>query len=149
MEIRTRVAFEAELERRRDGPALAFDEIAAVDLAVLAHDVDTHSAAAAFEAVIDVAGDTPVGRRAITRRTGRETFRCGHLARQVHVTRRRAAAIVRTRRALGDLDLFGVEGVARDRPQIADAVDDNGSLRIETTHEDRIAGGRVAVLSQQ
>ena len=100
-----------------------------------------------IEAVIDVARDAPVRRGTVARRAGREAFGRRHLAGHVHVARGGAAPIVRTGRTLGDFDLLGVEGIARDGTEIPDAVDEDGSLRVEPAHEDRVARGCIAVLA--
>ena len=90
-----------------------------------------------------------IGAGAVARGAGREVFGRGHLAGEVHVAGCGAAAVIRTRRTLGDFDLLGVEGIARDGAEIADAVDEDAALGVEAAHEDGIAGGGVAVLAEQ
>src|SRR3546814_19559724 len=42
---------------------------------------------------------------------------------------------------------LGVEDIARDRAEVADAVDEDAARRIEPAHADRIAARRVAILA--
>src|SRR3546814_13111590 len=55
--------------------------------------------------------------------------------------------LFRSRRAFFDLDRLGVEDIARDRAEVADAVDEDAARRIEPAHADRIAARRVAILA--
>ncbi len=70
------------------------------------------------------------------------------LAGEVDVTGGRAAAVVRAGRALEDFDLLDVEHVAHGGAEVADAVEEDGVLRVEATHENRVAALRVAVLTE-
>src|SRR3546814_15946908 len=55
--------------------------------------------------------------------------------------------LFRSRRAFFDLDRLGVEDIARDRAEVADAVDEDAARRIEPAHADPIAARRVAILA--
>src|SRR3546814_2983789 len=55
--------------------------------------------------------------------------------------------LFRSRRAFFDLDRLGVEDIARDRAEVADAVDEDAARRIEPAHADRIAARRVDILA--
>src|SRR3546814_10005104 len=57
--------------------------------------------------------------------------------------------LFRSRRAFFDLDRLGVEDIARDRAEVADAVDEDAARRIEPAHADRIAARRVAIRSEE
>ncbi|KAG1264203.1 hypothetical protein G6F65_014397 [Rhizopus arrhizus] len=71
----------------------------------------------------------------------------GLLADQVDGTGRCRAAVVGTGRALGHLHLFDVEHIARDRAQVAHTVHIQTVGGVKATHEQRVAGGGVAVLT--
>src|SRR3546814_15050562 len=47
-----------------------------------------------------------------------------------------------------DLDRFGIEDIARDRAEVADAVDEDAVRRVEAAHTDRIAARRIPVLTR-
>jgi hypothetical protein len=99
--------------------------------------------------MIQVAGEARIPGRAVAGGTADEVRGARHLARHVHVARGGAAAVVGTGGALGHFHLLGVEHVARDGAQVANAVDENRTLRVEAAHEDGITGGGVAVLAEQ
>ncbi len=121
--------------------------VAADCVAVLAHDVEAEGGARVAQGLVPVRGDAALAIDAAGQRSGRGIGAEWPLGDQVDRTRRRAAAGVGARRALGHFDLLDIEDIARDRAEVADAVDEDARGAVEAAHVHGIAGAGVAVFA--
>ena len=135
-----------ERQRRGDAPAVVLDPVASRHAAVLAHRVEAERGVLA-QRLVPVGGGAPVPAAAVTDRAGNAVAQLRLLADQVHRTGRRGAAVVGAGRALGHFHLLDVEHVARDRAEVAHAVDEDAAGGVEAAHVDAVAGAGVAVLA--
>ncbi|VUM21011.1 hypothetical protein PGKDCPLP_03675 [Stenotrophomonas maltophilia] len=137
---------QTEGQRRCDAPALVLHVVAAGLVAVLPHAVDAQRAGGA-QRLVPVGGGAALLVAAQRNAGRRRVLQVGLLADKVDRAGRRRTAIVGAGRPLGYFHLFDVEHIARDRAQVAHTVHIQAVGGVEAAHEQRIAGGRVAVLA--
>ena len=141
-----RGAVQVEAQRGRQAPALVLHVVATGHVAVLPHRVEAQRQAAGQRLA-------PVGRAAALiigaagERAGDRIVQGGALADHVDRAGRRAAAVVGARRSFLDLDLIDVEHIARNRTQVAHAVDEDAAGAVEAAHVDGVAGVGAAVFA--
>jgi hypothetical protein len=151
LRVREKARRRAETERKRGGdtPAVALDEIAPCNAALLTHHVQPERGA--FEGLdrrIPVCREARAIFSAIGERAGETVRAQRNLAREIDVAGSRAAAVVCACGTLEHLHLLDVEHVAHRGAEVTDAVEENAVLRVEAAHEDRIAALRIAVLAE-
>src|SRR3546814_18265916 len=123
--------------------------IAPRNVAILPQHVEPQRAVAeATERLVDVGRHAPLPIDPDRQRTRQRAFEGGSLADQIDRAGRCGAAVVGARRPLLDLDRFGIEDIARDRAEVADAVDEDAVRRVEAAHTDSIAARRIPVLTR-
>ncbi|MNV05888.1 hypothetical protein D3C71_962420 [compost metagenome] len=137
---------QAEAERRRDAPALVVDVVAAGDIAVLPHGIDAQRGGGA-QSLVPVAGRTLLAVNAGRNGAGHRVTQVGLFADHVDRAGGGGAADVGAGRAFHHFNLLGVEHVARDRTQVADAVHQDAARAVETAHVHGVTGAGVAVFT--
>ena len=141
---------QAKGDRWGDRPALVLDFVARRIAAVLFQQVQAeggtrvgvdHAVPVGGGAFLLAAADGDQGIDAV--------FQVRRLADQVDRAGRRTTAAVGAGRAFQHVDLFDVEHVARDRADVAHAVDVDAARGVKAAHVDRVARIRVAIFAEE
>ena len=148
IKIQTIRCTKAKSDRRGDAVTLIFDFVASGIVRFFAHYIQAHRGGITND-LIDV-------QRAAAEPGAANTgggVNAGIIARLLadHIDRacRCAAPVVGAGRPFNHFDLLGIEGVARDAADIANAININTVRGIGTTHINGVASGGVTVLTRK